>query len=148
MGLTTHNRLPLWQIVGKIRKAVLKLCSACSCRHWQKGVWQQTAEQLIVMLAARGAPWGLYLSGDSCPKPHTPHEWHDKRHHACQAFKGLAVQVDFEKVPDLVAQRRVLLRRGTAYVSRHETASLVVRPCSMCAVWSMTSEGSLSQCQE
>ena len=38
----------------------------------------------------------------------------------------LCVQVDFERVPDLVAQRKVLLRKGTAYVSRHETASLVV----------------------
>ena len=42
----------------------------------------------------------------------------------------LSIQVDFERVPDLVAQRKVLLRKGTAYVSRHETASLVVRLCS------------------
>jgi DNA primase large subunit len=34
--------------------------------------------------------------------------------------------VPFEQVPDLVATRRVLLRRGWAYVSRHEVASLVV----------------------
>ncbi len=32
----------------------------------------------------------------------------------------------FEQVPDLVASRRVLLRSGAAYVSRHEVASLVV----------------------
>jgi DNA primase large subunit len=29
-------------------------------------------------------------------------------------------QVPFERVPDLVAGRRVLLRGGWAYVSRHE----------------------------
>ena len=32
----------------------------------------------------------------------------------------------FEQVPDLVATRRVLLRGGWAFVSRHEVASLVV----------------------
>ncbi len=32
----------------------------------------------------------------------------------------------FEQVPDLVATRRVLLRCGWAFVSRHEVASLVV----------------------
>ena len=37
-----------------------------------------------------------------------------------------AAQVPFEQVPDLVATRRVLLRGGWAYVSRHEVASLVV----------------------
>ena len=35
-------------------------------------------------------------------------------------------QVPFEQVPDLVATRRVLLRAGWAFVSRHEVASLVV----------------------
>jgi DNA primase large subunit len=35
-------------------------------------------------------------------------------------------QVPFEQVPDLVATRRVLLREGWAFVSRHEVASLVV----------------------
>lgn len=35
----------------------------------------------------------------------------DEQAHAC-------LQVAFEQVPDLVAQRRVLLRRGWAYVSR------------------------------
>lgn len=37
-----------------------------------------------------------------------------------------ALQVPFEQVPDLVASRRVLLRGGAAFVSRHEVASLVV----------------------
>ena len=37
-----------------------------------------------------------------------------------------AAQVPFEQVPDLVATRRVLLRGGWAFVSRHEVASLVV----------------------
>ena len=41
-------------------------------------------------------------------------------------FHSACTQVDFERVPDLVAQRKVLLRRGTAFVSRHDTASLVV----------------------
>ena len=36
------------------------------------------------------------------------------------------MQVPFEQVPDLVASRRVLLKAGWAYVSRHEVASLVV----------------------
>ena len=36
------------------------------------------------------------------------------------------LQVPFEQVPDLVASRRVLLRAGWAFVSRHEVASLVV----------------------
>ena len=36
------------------------------------------------------------------------------------------LQVPFEQVPDLVASRRVLLRGGWAFVSRHEVASLVV----------------------
>lgn len=35
-------------------------------------------------------------------------------------------QVPFERVPDLVAARRVLLKAGWALVPRHEVASLVV----------------------
>ena len=36
------------------------------------------------------------------------------------------MQVDFECVPDLVAGRKVLLRRGKAYISSSDLASLVV----------------------
>ena len=44
-----------------------------------------------------------------------------------QLLRGpAAVQVPFEQVPDLVASRRVLLKAGWAFVSRHEVASLVV----------------------
>ena len=38
----------------------------------------------------------------------------------------LPLQVPFEQVPDLVASRRVFLRRGLAYVAKDQIASLVV----------------------
>ena len=38
----------------------------------------------------------------------------------------VALQVPFEQVPDLVAGRRVFLRRGLAYVAKDQIASLVV----------------------
>ncbi|KAK9838163.1 hypothetical protein WJX81_005591 [Elliptochloris bilobata] len=41
------------------------------------------------------------------------------------AARDTFFKVPFERVPDLVAQRRVLLRGGWAYVSRHEVASLL-----------------------
>lgn len=37
------------------------------------------------------------------------------------------LQVPFTSVPDLVAQRRVYLSRGYAYVSQKDLASLVVQ---------------------
>ena len=37
------------------------------------------------------------------------------------------LQVPFQFVPDLVAQRRVLLRKGWAYVSQRDLVSLVVQ---------------------
>lgn len=42
------------------------------------------------------------------------------------AERACGLQVPFEQVPDLVAARRVLLRGGAAFVSRHEVASLVM----------------------
>ena len=45
---------------------------------------------------------------------------------ACNTGVHARAQVPFEQVPDLVATRRVLLRGGWAFVSRHEVASLVV----------------------
>lgn len=61
-------------------------------------------------------------------------QWHGvsnrKWSHApvwCRLCSGspLGPQVPFERVPDLVAGRRVLLRGGWAYVSRHEVAPLL-----------------------
>ncbi|KAF5828854.1 eukaryotic and archaeal DNA primase, large subunit-domain-containing protein [Dunaliella salina] len=44
-----------------------------------------------------------------------------------QELNGTFYKVPFQAVPDLVAQRRVLLRRGYAYVSQRDLASLVVQ---------------------
>ena len=43
---------------------------------------------------------------------------------------ALGPQVPFERVPDLVAGRRVLLRGGWAYVSRHEARSQANLSCT------------------
>lgn len=40
--------------------------------------------------------------------------------------KAVCAQVDFEAVPDLVAQRKVFVHQGQAYIHRTEVASLVV----------------------
>lgn len=50
------------------------------------------------------------------------------RYTAPSATRPPTGQVPFELVPDLVAGRRVLLRAGSAYVSKDQVASLVVQP--------------------